>query len=94
MSYGVPQGVQHFLDLMLHTNTMTGGYEGSLVVLTIFSITFISLKGYTFGRALLTSSFITAIAAMLMSVAGFVPMAVVAIPFVLVVAGVFVTIFE
>lgn len=66
MAFPVPTaGNQTFVDLMSYSNTVSDGWMGIGMLMAIFIIFFTTLLGFSPLRAFSTSSFITAIIAIL-----------------------------
>jgi len=55
----VPSNITSIEMLLPHINTVSEGYFGTVILLTIFSITFIIGKRYSTEKALSFSSFLT-----------------------------------
>jgi hypothetical protein len=53
----------NFLDMSIASNQLVDGWLFVFAIMMVFTITFVSLKGYELRQALLTSSFVTFILA-------------------------------
>lgn len=73
----------NFLDMAVASNYLVDGWLATLVLVMIFGISFLALKNYAMGQALLTSSFVTFLLAASMWGVGFMGERGVVISFVL-----------
>ena len=62
-----------FMDLFTFANAATGNLFGYGVILSVFAITFLSLKSYETEKAFTAAGTITATLAILMNIAGIIP---------------------
>lgn len=70
MTYTLPSNYTNVPSLLSAVDTMVGGYFGACVVLMIFLITFLSLKGYSSEKAFTTACYVTLFSAILLSIMG------------------------
>ena len=80
------------LSSITNANTITGQWFGGLLILAIFSITFIGLKMYATEKALLVAGILTFISSTLLIGAELVTPVIIGLPLLLIAVGFFVDI--
>ncbi len=80
--------VHNIADVFTFTNSLTGNWFGSLIVIAVWIITFIITNRYATGDSFLASSFIGALVAILLNMIGMVSGTVVIMLLIMLAVGV------
>lgn len=83
MTFTMPNAWSDISDLFTYGNIVTGGYLGFIFMVLTFTVIFVNQQYLGFKKALLASSFVTAVLGIFFAGLGLIPASAIIIPVVI-----------